>query len=169
MVPAPTASAFRRGSRSAYDPDVTDSHVELRASPPDETVLDPEAIEAAIALHDALAAEPSEQRDAISSVVARWPMYLEAWAELGERGRDAIEAYACYRVAYHRGLDRLRKAGWRGSGYVRWAHPENRGFLRALDGLRRVAGEIGETDEADRCGQLLLQLEPRWGEVSTES
>ena len=46
-----------------------------------------------------------------------------------------IERYAYYRVGYHRGLDALRANGWRGSGYVRWSEPTNRGFLRALAGL----------------------------------
>ena len=65
----------------------------------------------------------------------------------------------------HRGLDRLRQSGWRGSGYVRWAHETNRGFLRALDGLRRRAGEIGEADEEARCAEFLLQLEPAWNQI----
>jgi hypothetical protein len=77
---------------------------------------------------------------------------------------QAIEAYAAYRVGYHRGLDRLRANGWRGTGYVRWAHPENTGFLRSLDGLRRAAAAIGEDDEAERCAQFLAQLDPRDGD-----
>ncbi|HEX4978502.1 MAG TPA: DUF3151 family protein, partial [Acidimicrobiales bacterium] len=76
--------------------------------------------------------------------------------------RDTIESYACYRVGYHRGLDALRANGWRGSGYVRWRHETNRGFLRALDGLRRTAEEIGESDEAERCDDFLHQLDPDW-------
>src|SRR5439155_1547527 len=66
------------------------------------------------------------------------------------------------RVGYHRGLDALRQAGWRGSGYVRASHPENIGFLRALDGLRRQAGRIGEADEEARCAEFLHQLDPAW-------
>ena len=38
--------------------------------------------------------------------------------------------------------------GWRGSGYVRWEHRTNRGFLRALDALRAAAAAIGEEPEA---------------------
>ena len=68
--------------------------------------------------------------------------------------------YACYRVGYHRGLDRLRANGWRGSGYVRWEHEPNRGFLRALRGCGRAAAAIGEADEAERCAQFLAQLDP---------
>jgi len=45
---------------------------------------------------------------------------------------------------------------------VRWAHPENRGFLRSLDGLRAAAQEIGEPDEEERCALFLLQLDPDW-------
>ena len=90
----------------------------------------------------------------------RWPRFLDAWARLGDAAGDDAEAYACYRVAYHRGLDRLRASGWRGSGYVRWADHPNRGFLRALQGLGRTAGRIGEQDEAERCAQFLAQLDP---------
>jgi len=64
-----------------------------------------------------------------------------------------------------RGLDRLRQGGWRGSGYVRWSHPTNRGFLRALAGLARTAREIGETDEEERCELFLRQLDPDWPDV----
>ena len=78
--------------------------------------------------------------------------------------RDDIEAYAAYRVGYHRGLDRLRQNGWRGSGYVRWAHEENRGFLRALAGLQRSAAAIGETDEDERCLHFLRQCDPQWSD-----
>ncbi len=95
-------------------------------------------------------------------MATRWPRYLDAWARLGALGRDDAEAYACYRVGYHRGLDQLRQSGWRGQGYVRWRHAPNRGFLRALAGLARVAGAIGEDDEAARCRTFVAQLDPGW-------
>ena len=79
-----------------------------------------------------------------------------------EQVRAAVEAYAAFRVGYHRGLDRLRQSGWRGTGYVRWEHETNRGFLRALEGLRAAAATIGETDEAERCDLFLHQLDPTW-------
>jgi len=120
-----------------------------------ETILDREPQ----AVLDALAAA-GDDRDAVARVVARWPRFLEGWARLGDLARDDVEAYACYRVGYHRGLDRLRQSGWRGSGYVRGRHESNRGFLRALDGLRRAAGTIGETDEEQRCADFLRQLDP---------
>jgi len=143
--------------------DVSDSRpVNLSTSGPPETVLDPEPADALAALTAALAQPEDQRRDAVSAVVARWPRFLDAWAHLGDLGRDPIERYAAYRVGYHRGLDRLRGSGWRGSGYVRWQHETNRGFLRALDGLQRTATEIGETDEAERCGHFLRQLDPGW-------
>ena len=141
---------------------MTDRPVQMTTSGPPETVLDDEPAEALTALDEALARPEPERREAVAAVVARWPRFLDAWARLGELGRDDVERYACYRVGYHRGLDRLRASGWRGSGYVRWQHPQNRGFLRALDGLRGSAEAIGEADEADRCAVFLRQLDPDW-------
>lgn len=134
--------------------------VNLSSQGPPSTVLDSEPLGALAALDDALAKPDPERRDAIATVCARWPRFLDAWARLGDAARDEVEAYAYYRVAYHRGLDRLRANGWRGSGYVRWADPTNRGFLRGLQGLGRAAGLIGEQDEAERCAQFLAQLDP---------
>lgn len=136
--------------------------VGLSASGPPETVLLPEEPDALAALADALAQPAAARRDAISAVVARWPRFLDAWARLGQAGRDEVEAYAAFRVGYHRGLDRLRQSGWRGSGYVRWEHEQNRGFLRALAGLQRTAAAIGEHDEDERCAHFLRQLDPAW-------
>lgn len=136
--------------------------VGLSASGPPETVLLPEEPDAVAALAAAMAQPPDTRRDAISAVVGRWPRFLDAWARLGQAGRDDVEAYAAFRVGYHRGLDRLRQSGWRGSGYVRWQHEENRGFLRALSGLQRTAAAIGERDEDERCAHFLLQLDPAW-------
>src|SRR4051794_1479694 len=136
------------------------SDVHLSPSGPGETVLDPEPADAVDALEAALAEPNDRRRAAVSDVVGRHPRFLLAWANLGELARDEVEAYADFRVGYHRGLDRLRANGWRGSGYVRWEHPENQGFLRCLQGLQRAATAIGEADEADRCGTFLAQLDP---------
>jgi hypothetical protein len=138
------------------------SEVHLSAAGPPETVLDAEPPELVAALADAAAGPPDGRRAAVAAVVARWPRSLEGWARLGDHGRDAVERYAAYRVGYHRGLDHLRASGWRGSGYVRWQHEANRGFLRALAGLQAMAEAIGETDEADRCATFLRQLDPAW-------
>ena len=127
-----------------------------------ETALDPEPADAREALAAALAAPEEVRREAVATVATRWPRYLDAWARLGALGRDDAESYACYRVGYHRGLDQLRQAGWRGQGYVRWRHAPNRGFLRSLAGLARVAGAIGEDDEARRCLTFIAQLDPGW-------
>jgi hypothetical protein len=143
---------------------VTDQPIAFTAGLP-ETVLDPEPADALAALADALARPDGERRDAVAAVVARWPRFLDAWARLGQLARDPVEGYACARVGYHRGLDRLRQSGWRGSGYVRWSHETNRGFLRALDGLRTRAAEIGEADEEARCAEFLHQLEPGWARI----
>ena len=132
------------------------SDIHLTSGPP-ETVLDPEPADVLAAL-----AAAGSDRDAVAAVVAANPRFLDGWARLGRLGRDDIESYAAYRVGYHRGLDRLRQSGWRGSGYVRWEHETNRGFLRALEGLRATAEAIGETDEADRCAIFLRQLDPTW-------
>lgn len=125
-------------------------------------MLDPEPADGLAALESAACLPDGERRGAVSAVVAQWPTFLDAWATLGELARDEVEAYACFRVGYHRGLDRLRQSGWRGSGYVRWEHETNRGFLRCVDGLRRAAGAIGETPEEERCAQFLRQLDPTW-------
>ena len=149
---------------------MSDLPISFTPQGPPETVLAPEDPDALRALAAALALDPPDgRRSAVAAVVARWPRFLDGWARLGELARDDVEAYACFRVGYHRGLDRLRQSGWRGSGYVRWQHETNRGFLRALAGLRRMADRIGEVDEADRCTEFLLQLEPDWNRLEAES
>jgi hypothetical protein len=135
--------------------------VGLHRSGPPETVLPAEPPDVLDALARASAQpDASQRRTELRRIVAARPRCVTAWALLGDVARDEIEAYAYYRVGYHRGLDQLRQSGWRGSGYVRGSHPENRGFLHALDGLRRTAEVIGETDEALRCAEFLLQLDP---------
>jgi hypothetical protein len=144
---------------------VTDRPIAFSPQGPPETVLDSEPSDALTQLAAALAEPAESRRDAVARVVAAHPRSLDGWARLGELGRDPVEAYAAFRVGYHRGLDRLRAAGWRGSGYVRWRHETNRGFLRALDGLRGTAAAIGERDEEQRCAEFLHQLEPDWDRI----
>jgi hypothetical protein len=127
-----------------------------------ETVLPPESTDVLDAISAAATAGVAERRDALADLVAANPRSSTAWAALGDAGRDRIESYAAYRVGYHRGLDALRQNGWRGSGFVRGEHASNRGFLECLDGLRRIAAEIGEHDEAERCALFLRQLDPSW-------
>jgi hypothetical protein len=131
-----------------------------RGGPPETVLPDPPA-ELTAALAAALEeTDVDRRRAAVSAVVASSPRFLDGWARLGELARDPIEGYAYFRVGYHRGLDQLRQAGWRGSGYVRFEHETNRGFLRSLDGLRATAAAIGETDEELRCAEFLMQLDP---------
>jgi len=99
----------------------------------------------------------------IAAVVADHPTSSLAWAELADatyvEGR-VLESYAYARVGYHRGLDALRKAGWKGHGPVPWSHEPNRGVLRALFALRRGAAEIGETSEIERLTAFLTDADP---------
>jgi hypothetical protein len=98
-----------------------------------------------------------------ADVAASWPDFSEAWALLAERALDAgevVAAYAYARTGYHRGLDQLRRAGWKGHGPVPWAHRPNQGFLRALAALARAASAINETEEFQRCRQFLADSDP---------
>ena len=136
--------------------------VNLTPQGPPSTVLPAESDALMSEYEGVLARAVEERRDLLASVVARHPRSLFGWSYLGDVGRDVLERYAFYRIGYHRGLDRLRQSGWRGSGWVRWREPTNRGFLRALDGLRRSAAVIGERDEEQRCAEFLVQLDPEW-------
>jgi hypothetical protein len=93
-----------------------------------------------------------------TAVAADHPTSSLAWAVLAEGALAAgqpVTGYAFARTGYHRGLDQLRRAGWKGHGPIPWEHEPNRGFLRALGALSRAAAAIGETDEAERCSAFL--------------
>src|SRR5207342_484290 len=104
-----------------------------------------------------------ETGDAPEEVAAAFPTSSAAWAALAEAaladGRN-VEGYAYARTGYHRGLDALRRAGWRGSGPIPWSHEPNRGFLRSLHALGVAAAAIDETDEATRCATFLADSDP---------
>lgn len=136
------------------------SQISFSGTGPGETVLPAPPTDVTTGLDEARSLPDIDRRTRVSSVVAAHPQSSLAWAELGDVGRDRIESYAAYRVGYHRGLDALRANGWRGSGYVRWTHAGNRGFLRCLEGLMKSAEAIGEADEARRCATFLAQLDP---------
>lgn len=110
--------------------------------------------------------EPQGRLDAgqdPAAVAADHPTSSAAWAALAERAQgtgDTITAYAFARTGYHRGLDQLRRHGWKGFGPVPYDHAPNQGFLRAVAVLARSAATIGEVDEADRCAQLLDDCDP---------
>jgi hypothetical protein len=128
--------------------------------------------------HDALLAGPPptllpdepEPRAALAAgtdpamVAARFPASSVAWAALADRafqGGSVVESYAYARVGYHRGLDALRRNGWKGHGPVPWSHQPNRGFLRSLHALARAAAAIGEAEEAQRCSTFLRDSDPQ--------
>lgn len=131
------------------------SDVSFSASGPPETILPDPDPRLMAALDEATTATE------VAAVVASHPADPFGWAALGDAGADPITTYAFYRVGYHRGLDLLRKNGWKGAGYVRSVHPSNRGFLRCLTGLGDAAATIGESEEAERCRQFLAQLDPK--------
>ena len=98
-----------------------------------------------------------------ATVAAQHPTSSAAWAALADEAwaRGAtIESYAYARTGYHRGLDALRRNGWKGFGPVPFDHVPNQGFLRALHALGRAAGAIEETDEAERIRQFLDDSDP---------
>jgi len=104
-------------------------------------------------------------RDAVPAA----PAASLLWAMLAEQAlpTDAVAAYAYARTGYHRGLDALRRAGWRGQGPIPLQHQPNQGFLRALLALAEAAAAIGETDEAERCHQFLRDSGTSADQVAT--
>ncbi len=128
-----------------------------------DTHLDPPPDAAADALAAALERPAQERPAALRAVAAEHPTFLDAWARLSDQALadgDAVAAYAFARTGYHRGLDAIRRAGWRGQGAVPWRHEPNRGFLRAVHALLRASEAIGEQDEVTRLRDFLLQLDP---------
>jgi len=127
-------------------------HRNLMGEPPATYLLPDTEADAAVA-----AGEAPEK------IAARFPAYSAAWASLAERAYaqgDPVTAYAYARTGYHRGLDQLRRAGWKGHGPVPWEHEPNRGFLRALAMLAKAARSIGETAEWERCSEFLRDSSP---------
>lgn len=101
--------------------------------------------------------------DEAVDIAAAFPASSLGWALLADEAHAEghfVESYAYARVGYHRGLDSLRKAGWRGQGPVPWRHEPNRGFLRSLYALQRAAAAIGEAEEVDRIGRFLNDSDP---------
>ncbi len=130
---------------------MSDTHPNLMAS--DVVVRLPE--------DPALAAIAERGKGRFLEVVAAHPSSCLCWALLAETCLadhdlgNSLAAYAYARTGYHRGLDLLRRNGWKGSGNVPWEHEPNQGFLRALWALSVAAGRIGETEEQERCAQFL--------------
>lgn len=107
--------------------------------------------------------DPTPTHDELLVIVAGHLASSAAWAALAENDYAAgrfVDAYAAARTGYHRGLDQLRRNGWRGAGPVPWSHAPNRGWLRAVALLGRAAGALDEQDEAERCADLLTASDP---------
>jgi hypothetical protein len=104
----------------------------------------------------------------VTETVAHHPTVSALWAALAEEAldrperqlADTVQAYAYARTGYHRGLDSLRRNGWKGHGPVPWSHEPNRGFLRCVTALARAAEAIGEHAEHERCIELLRDCDP---------
>jgi len=108
----------------------------------------------------------SPARDAVPAS----PAASILWALLAEEAlaaKEPVAAYAYARTGYHRGLDALRRAGWKGQGPIPVHHQPNQGFLRALLALSEAAAAIGEQDEADRCRTFLTDSGTSADEVTT--
>ncbi|WP_312181747.1 DUF3151 domain-containing protein [Arthrobacter sp.] len=102
--------------------------------------------------------------DEAVDLAAKFPTSSQIWAILADEAfaeGQTIESYAYARVGYHRGLDSLRRAGWRGTGPIPWEHEPNRGFLRSLYALGRAAAAINETEEVNRIEQFLDSSDPK--------
>ncbi len=136
----------------------------LMAEPPPTMLPTNEAAQSALDAALSSDADPA----ALPAAAAGHPGHSAAWAALAARAMadgDAVASYAYARTGYHRGLDQLRRAGWRGSGPVPWSHAPNRGFLRCLHQLSLAAAAIGENDEAARCAQFLRDCDPAAGDA----
>ncbi|BDZ41588.1 hypothetical protein GCM10025865_08870 [Paraoerskovia sediminicola] len=111
-----------------------------------------------------------EAGTSVDDAARRFPASSYVWAVLAEQALDAddpVAAYAYARTGYHRGLDALRRAGWRGQGPIPAEHRANQGFLRAMLALADAAEEIQEEDEAARCRQFLADSGTSEDEVRT--
>ena len=129
---------------------------------PDDPADSAQQVAAATAVFEAGQCAADVYRARLQTIASAYPTCLPAWAALGELAlpNDVITAYAFFRTGYHRGLDRARASGWRGTQHLRWEHASNRGFLRCLYGLMCAADAIHETAEAERTRQFLLELDP---------
>jgi hypothetical protein len=131
-------------------------HKDLLGAPPPTLLPDDSPVREALAA----GTDPAEVAAANPAVPAAWAALAEAALAGDDSTAGSVTAYAFARTGYHRGLDLLRRAGWKGHGPVPWSHESNRGFLRALNALGLAAERIGETEEAERCGTFLGDSDP---------
>lgn len=122
-------------------------------------LLGPEPLRLPVDPVEAELAAGADPRDEARS----YPASCLAWAVLAEQALDAgddVAGYAYARTGYHRGLDLLRRNGWKGAGAIPWSHEPNRGFLRALSALGQAAAQFEEGDEVQRVRAFLLDADP---------
>jgi len=104
-------------------------------------------------------AEDRDPRD-LAGLHPDSPMVWAVLAQDSIAEGDDVAAYAFARTGYHRGLDALRKSGWRGQGPIPASHAPNRGFLRALAMLGETSRRLGDEAEADRVQAFLREADP---------
>lgn len=104
------------------------------------------------------------EKGADPATVARdFPDSSLAWAYLARQADaqgDVIASYAYSRTGYHRGIDQLRRAGWKGFGPVPYRHEDNQGWLQCVAALSVAAEKIGEEEEYLRCLDLIHECDP---------
>ena len=108
------------------------------------------------------AARELDSGDPAAEVARSYPASSLVWAALAEAAlaeSEDLVGYAFARVGYHRGLDALRRSGWKGHGPIPWSHEPNRGFLRCLAALADASDRVGDVDEAERCRQFLADAD----------
>ncbi len=141
--------------------DISSGGVPMTSLPPE-----PEEFGALDSLYDEIISSEENRgpsMENLQSLVASHPDALSGWVAMGRiaiANEETITAYAYFRVAYHRGLDKARASGWRGDGRIPWGIPANQPFLRAIHGLAQCAAAIGESAEAKRCAEFLGMLDP---------
>ncbi len=161
----PPANLAKKGTMMPNEADdlldISSDGIPRTSLPPE-----PEEFHALDALCDEILSSKDNRRpymEKLPSLVARYPDALSGWVAMGRialANEETISAYAYFRVAYHRGLDKARASGWRGDGHIPWEITANQPFLRAIQGLAQCANAIGESAEAKRCHEFLGMLDP---------
>lgn len=121
-----------------------------------ETLLPEDFVDVEVAAQLAADADPRD-------LARTYPHSPMAWAMLAQDALtddDDVAAYAYARTGYHRGLDALRRSGWRGQGPIPASHAPNRGFLRALAMLGETSRRLGDDAEAERVRDFLREADP---------
>ncbi|AZA10837.1 DUF3151 domain-containing protein [Corynebacterium gerontici] len=110
------------------------------------------------------------------SMALKHPASPAIWASLAVEAIDhastdmeRVHAYALARTGYHRSLDRLRAAGWKGWGPIPFEHEPNQGVLKSIACLALASKMIGDDAEYERCRQMLSDADPQCVAILLES